>query len=180
MVSYRARRTSLGTSVALAAVIALLSASVAHAAKPQRFVFSPDEGFVAAAGTICAFPLQIDPLPGARQVVMVFSDGREVTLGHGGPIMTNLETGESRSEKARFEAITTFDAAANTLTFDVSGRIVWFLALGDQGPFGQIDGTDGLFLIAGRSQATFDLATGAVTAFAWNGVYTDLCDALDG
>jgi hypothetical protein len=158
----------------------VLGASTVLAAKPVRFVYSDLEGFVAPGGVICAFPVRGEPVAGAQQKVTIFSNGREQTIGHGGPILTNLDTGKTITVKARFKATTTFDATNNTVVFDASGRIVWFFAPGDQGPFGTLDGTDGLFAIDGRSRATIDLTTGVVTSFAWNGKYTDLCAALAG
>jgi hypothetical protein len=168
----------LVTSIAIAAAVALVTASGVSAAKPDRFVYSDLEGFVADAGVLCAFPVQGEPVAGAHQTVTVFSDGREQTIGHGGPILTNLDTGQSIAIKARFKATTTFDATANTVVFDVNGRIVWFFGPGDPGPFGAVDGTNGLFLISGHSRVTIDLTAGVYTSFEWSGAYTDLCAEL--
>jgi len=175
---HRARRPSFLTSLALAAAMALVAAPSAQAAKPSRFVFYPTEGFEAGPGEICAFAVKGDPSPGAHQLITDFSDGHEQIIGHGGPILTNLETGKSVDIKARFQAVITVDAATNTGVFAANGRIVYFYGPGNAGPFGTHDGTDGLFLIVGESRATFDLTTGYNTRFEWTGAYENLCQTL--
>jgi hypothetical protein len=167
----------VSATLLVAVILAFGVSPAAHAAKPTRTVI-PAQGFEDPPGLSCPFGVAGQPDVRAHHVITEFSDGRVLDFGYGNPTLTNLETGASISQKLRFTSRQVYDADANDLRAEISGRFWVFLLEGDQGPFGVVGESNAFLLHVGRVGLTFDFDTGLVTSFSWAGTITDVCSLL--
>ena len=156
----------------------LIAIPMAKAAKPDRTVFGPSSPDTIPAGFGCSFDVGFQPSDDAFRIVTVFSDGRTVTIGHGRPTLTNLDTGESYVQTSRYKATETYNPESNDVLIEVSGRIYLQFFPGDQGPSGTVGANGALFAVAGHAALTVDLDTFVYTSFSLDGQSLDLCAAI--
>jgi len=163
----------------LVVLVALVVLPVADGARPIRELIHPGEPVVIPAGLGCPFDVGWDVDPArAFGIVTWFSDGRVMTVGHGEPTLTNLDTGTSYLQVSRYEITEVYDEAANDALGEGHGRIAWSFYPGDQGPFGEVGENGEFYSLIADFRYTFDLDTELVTSFEFSGSATDLCQIL--
>jgi hypothetical protein len=149
---------------------------VLHAGEPE----------VVPAGFACPFDVLWTPQgsPGFH-IVTSFSDGRVITVGHGEPTITNLDTEESYVNRSRYEITEIYDEAAN----DVLARVTAALLLASSpamrgrlekwertARFTASSGTSATRSTSTRRSCDFD--TEVLTSFELLGTATDICAIL--
>jgi len=174
------RRTTAGRRVALGAtavaVFLALGVTAAWAAKPDKAPFTP-EPIVLEPGQACSFPVEIGPVSGNLRAA-TFGDGRFVVTGSGHDRVTNLDTSASETLHTSGK-LTTTELPGGDLRIQGSGRSIFFLFEGDQGPFGEVAFPGALYLVVGNVDETLDLDTNVITSFEWDGQAIELCGLID-
>jgi hypothetical protein len=173
------RRGSTALVAVVVAALALIAAPPALGVKPTKTVLEA-EGFVIPAGEGCAFDVEEQVPEGTTFVVKEFSDGRIVTHGNSDPTLVNLDTGDSFIQRTRATVTETYDAEANDLSVEISGRVFVSFLPGDQGPFGEVGAAGGLFSVIGHQRFTVDLDSDVITSYSLAGKAIDICPLLSG
>jgi hypothetical protein len=153
----------------LAATLMLAVPAAADAARPER-VPPPDElaDDTFDAGVVCPFTLRYQELVNKETTTLVSETRLRVTGAYKGRF-TNVDTGASIVVNASGPQFFTLDG--DIVHAVLPGPQVFLLFDTDaDGP--------GAFLARGRSTATRDLTTGAITELHLGGTVTDLCAAL--
>jgi hypothetical protein len=175
------RRTTAGRRLLLGgmAVAAFLAvgATAAWAAKPERAPYSPDP-IQLETGQACAFPVQIEPVSGSTFTATTFGDGRFVITGSGHDRVTNLVTSATHTVPTSGK-LTITELPDGDQRIQGSGRSIFYLFEGDQGPFGEVGFPGALYYVVGNVDETLDLDTNVITSFGWSGRATELCGLVD-
>ena len=100
-----------------------------------------------------------------------------VPIGNGDITITNLETGATYLQRSRYSATETFDPSTKSFHVSITGRIWIALYPGDQGPSGEVQEPGAEFLFSGTVEFTYN-KRGVITAFSYEGEYSDLCAEL--
>ena len=168
-----------GALAGLLVVAALFALPVAGAAKPDRVVIHGVDPDVIPAGLGCPFDVlwEVAGTPRFR-ITTSFSDGREMTVGHGSVVLTNLETRIRYVHDSRYQYTDVYDEASNAIVEQGNGRIVFTFWPGDQGLFGEVGADGAMYALHGNWRYTWDLDTDVLTAFKFSGTATDLCAIL--
>lgn len=102
--------------------------------------------------------------------------------GHavGTGIITNLDNGQSFTQRSRYAAVTTYDEATNDVHVTINGRYLVGLYAGDMGPQGPVTETE-VFSVVGHQAFTIDLDIMTITEYSLNGqIVADVCAVLAG
>jgi hypothetical protein len=165
-------------AVFVLAVLSLLAGPAAAITKPTRTVITPEpEGVSWPAGVVCEFAVQGVPDDRARQAITDFADGRSITIGHGSPTLTNVETGTSLVHRSSYKVTEIYDPIGHEFLVEISGRIFIVLFEGEPGPSGEVGSDGALLSLVGHVQFTVDVS-GSITSFSLDGTSTDLCALL--
>lgn len=156
------------------AVLILAGASVAQAAQPERAPYTPDPTLL-EPGQACGFGVEIAQEGNYTQTV--FDDGTFVVTGSGQDRVTNLDDDISLTLRTSGK-LTMSESMDGDLRIQASGRTVFYLFEGDQGPFGLVDFPGALYYIVGHVDEILDLDTDTVTSFEWSGRATQLCSLI--
>jgi hypothetical protein len=119
----------------------------------------------------CGYDIGFEP--DGTDYMRIFDSGRFTVHSHGSPTLTNLETGESKTYRLRYQFQDTGDGHGQ-----ISGRFLFVILPGDVGPSGEVDPDGGLVHIVGRLELVADPETFAITSFQVSGRLTDVCAAL--
>jgi hypothetical protein len=166
-------RRLLLLAVAVAVAVAV---PTALAAKPVRTVITLGTTVI-PAGFGCAFDVGV--LHTSDWRITEFSDGRTVAHVNEDATLTNLDTGTSYVQRARFTETDTYDPVSNDVLIAQSGLFAADFFPGDQGPFGAVGDNGAIFAFVGQIKATLDLDTNQVTSFSYAGTVTeDVCQLL--
>jgi len=167
-----------------AAIIGLLTLATATAmplhaaiaAMPIRERFSGQgDPYVIPVGE-CPFAIGVVPRFTFGSTTQ-FIDGRTVYTDHGGPTLTNLETGATYVQHTNATFTDTQTADGNI--FEVLDGRFWFgFSPGDQGPDGEVGDAGAGFILVGHFEYTFDPDTYVITSFRADGRAIDECQLL--
>ena len=175
------RKTTAGRRLVLAGVAVTvflaLGATAAWAAKPDKAPYTPDP-IQLEPGQACAFPVEIGPVSGSKFAAKAFGDGRFVITGSGQDRVTNLDTSASHTLPTSGK-LTITELPDGDQRIQGSGRSVFFLFEGDQGPFGEVGSSGALYYMVGNVDETLDLDTNLITSFEWSGQAIELCGLID-
>lgn len=175
------RRTKPGRRLVLGgmatALFLAVGATAAWAAKPDKVPFTPDP-IQLGEGEACAFPVEIGPVPGSTFTAKTFADGRFVVTGSGHDRVTNLDTSASHTLPTSGK-LTMTELPDGDLRIQGSGRSIFYLFEGDQGPFGEVGSPGALYYVVGNVDETLDLDANVITSFAWSGRVVELCGLVD-
>jgi len=175
------RRTTVGRRLVLggmaAAVFLAVGVTAAWAGKPDKGPFTP-EPIVLQPGEACAFPVEIAPASSGSFKAATFGDGRFAITGSGYDRVTNLSTSASVVLHSTGN-LTTTELPNGDLRIRGSGRTLFFLFEGDQGPFGEVGFPGALYQIGGHADETLDLDANVITSFEWSGRATEICGLID-
>jgi hypothetical protein len=169
----RLPRPAGGAVIALA--LTLLVAAPAAAAQPIRTVSRfHDRVRHFPAGAACEFDVTLN-VPEYRFTTMSFTDGRDVSFGHGIRHITNDATGASIDLRIDAHEV---DRWGSVIVGSVTGQSIFTFAVGDAAPDGGV--VDHVYSIYIRGKVTYviDGTTFATLAISIDGSYMDICAAI--
>ena len=147
--------------------LALVAVPAASATQPYTEPIDLDPQVISECGYDIGFE------PKGTEYMRIFDSGRFTVHSHGSPTLTNLETGESKTYRLRYQFQDTGDGHG-----EISGRFLFTILPGDVGPSGEVDPDGGIVHIVGRLDMVADPDTFAITSFQVSGRLTDVCAAL--